>query len=207
MIRSLVPGTDNHKFEISRRSVVGIGNPYEVLGIDLTNSKMVLFSPYVSSEIDGIYTLGILIWNVISPKDVSLHKTLIASTEFLRNKVKTDDRFPESRESVLRLGKDMNLLDLKSTSIYTSRPMDLFKIDIDEEMDFLSKTSFVPKKRVLDKDQKLANAIFGRNNSQAQSEKAILSQTREGMSTQLYGGKKIFLPMRSLLHNNSHKCH
>ena len=207
MIRSLVPGTDNHKSEISRRSVVGIGNPYEVLGIDLTNSKMVLFSPYVSSEIDGIYTLGILIWNVISPKNASLHKTLIASTEFLRNKVKTDDRFPESRESVLRLGKDMNLLDLKSTSIYTSRPMDLFKIDIDEEMDFLSKTSFVPKKRVLDKDQKLANAIFGRNNSQAQSEKAILSQTREGMSTQLYGGKKIFLPMRSLLHNNSHRCH
>jgi hypothetical protein len=102
------------------------------LGYNFFDSKMILLSPYVSSEVDGFFHIGILVWAVIPNVKTSLYKTLIESTDFLGVKVETDEPFPDHRPYILRLGKDVTLLDLQSTSIFTSQALELFTVDIDE---------------------------------------------------------------------------
>jgi len=57
---------------------------------------------------------------------------MIANTEFMRHKVAMDDRFLPTRSGVLKLGRDMHLLDLHSTSIWTTSTLDLYIVNIDE---------------------------------------------------------------------------
>jgi hypothetical protein len=175
-------------FTCHRRSMVGIKKPYEVLGTNISDQTSVLFTPFVTSETEGVASVGILVWAVVEDQNTSLYKTLIESTEFLRHKVESDERFPGYKDSVMALGKDMHLLDLKSTSIYTSRPMDLFTVDVDDELDRLGDSEFVPNKRVLESDKRLAKAIFRTTDSEIKDNIEVLSEARNDMSTQLSGG-------------------
>jgi hypothetical protein len=125
---------------------------------------------------------------VVEDQHTSLYKTLVESTEFLRHKVESDERFPGCKDSVLALGNDVHLLDLKSRSIYTSRPMDLFTVDVDDELDRLGDSEFVPKKRVLESDKRLAKAIFRTTDSEINDNREVLSEACNDMSTQLSGG-------------------
>lgn len=120
----------------------------------------------------------------------SLFKTLIESAEFLRHKTEYDELFSSHEKEVLELGKDMHLLDLRSTSIFTSKPLDLFTLDIDEgDLDKLgSGEFFAPKKCIAYYEQQLNRAIFDVSEEEAKDNEAILSSERVGMSTSLFGG-------------------
>jgi len=157
------------------------------LGYNFLDSKTILLSPYVTSEVDGFFNVGVLVWAVIPKGETSLYKTLIESTDFLRVKVETDERFPNHRPYVLRLGKDMNLLDLKSTSIFTSQALELFTIDIDEyDLTNLQDTAF--EKRFTDTDKKLARAIFRTTASEMEDNQKLITESHLNVSTQLTGG-------------------
>jgi hypothetical protein len=79
----------------------------------------------------------------------SLLKTLIESTEFLRHKEEMDELFPQSLDGVLKFGADMDLLDLKSTTILTSKPMNLYILSIDDgDLQRLKEDKYAPRKRI-----------------------------------------------------------
>ena len=52
-------------------------------------------------------SIGVLVWAVVPESSSSLYKTLVANVEFMRHKVKLDDRFLGHKEAVLELGKDV----------------------------------------------------------------------------------------------------
>ena len=191
MLKAFIPGREmTTPYEVTRRSIAGITNCYEVLAAEISDSTIVLFTPFVSSEVDGKFDVGILVWAVVPTSKVSLYCALVQNTDFMRNKVESDDRFPDHRDLLLELGKDMHLLDLRSSSIYTSRPMDLYRVDVDKEFDNLGDRDYIPEKRKLDADKRLSAAIFGNSNeeAEAQANNVILSSSRKDQSTQLYGG-------------------
>ena len=99
-----------HETKIHRRSIVGTKSTFEVLAAAFKDSqyteKVMLFSPFVAGESNGINNIGILVWAVASDSEASMYKTLISNTEFLRHKVKLQDNFLPHKEGVLELGKD-----------------------------------------------------------------------------------------------------
>ena len=124
------PGVQQTK--VHRRAIVGTAVTFEVLASSLDCGKVIMFSPFVSGEIDGKTQAGVLVWAVCDDHQASMYKTLIANTEFMRHKVAVEDRFLPSRSGVLKLGRDMHLLDLHSTSIWTTSTLDLYLVNIDE---------------------------------------------------------------------------
>jgi len=123
---------DIQQTKVHRRAIVGTAVTFEVLASSLDCGKVILFSPFVSGEVDGVTQIGILTWAVCDDHQASMYKTLIANTEFMRHKVAVEDRFLPSRSGVLKLGRDMHLLDLQSTSIWTTSTLDLYVVNIDE---------------------------------------------------------------------------
>lgn len=104
---------------IHRRAVVGIGQFFEVLATTFKVSseceKVMIFSPFVGGETEGVTQIGILIWAVCSDSEASMYKTLISNTDFMRNRFKTDDRFLPHKDLVLELGKDVRIMCFIST--------------------------------------------------------------------------------------------
>ena len=43
--------------------------------------KVVLCSPFVAGESDGVSSIGVLVWAVVPDAQASLYKTLISNTE------------------------------------------------------------------------------------------------------------------------------
>lgn len=68
-----------------RRAIVGTAITFELLASSFQEStqskKVVLFSPFVGGETDGVSQVGILVWSVCSDGEASMYKTLIANTE------------------------------------------------------------------------------------------------------------------------------
>ena len=96
--------------KVHRRATVGTAVTFDVLAAKLKESQqVVLFSPFVTGDIQGITQVGILIWKICIDDEASMYKTLIANTEFMRHKVALDDRFPSTQASVLELGRDMHV--------------------------------------------------------------------------------------------------
>lgn len=127
-------------------------------------------------------------WEVTLDSQASLYKELIAQTEFLRHKVEEDERFPPHKKEVLELGKDVQLLDLQSTSIFTTKPMGLHILDADDgDIQRLGCADFTPKKRIAHYEQQLNRAIFNGSQEEAKDNTAILESERVGMSTSLQG--------------------
>ena len=79
----------------------------------------------------------------------------------------------------------MHLLDLKGTNIFTGKAMDVLTINLDSGgLDRLLRPNFVPKKRLLDYEQQLEQAIF-----QPQSRKGSESLlSAKEVSTNMSGG-------------------
>ena len=117
-IRSRQPGLSSTT--IRRRSIIGTTTTFELLSASLfildeevQTEKVVLFSPYVGGEADGMTHIGVLVWGMVQDEEASLYKTLIANTEFMRHKIGLDDRFAlEAKEpdSILKLGRDVSIV-------------------------------------------------------------------------------------------------
>jgi len=111
VIEGLKP-TAPHRTSVHRRAEVGTTIKFEVLaaGLDGSDSgEVVLFTPFVSGEVDGVSQIGVVVWEVSTDDCSSMYKTLISNTEFLRNKVEMGDTFLPHKEGVLELGKDMQV--------------------------------------------------------------------------------------------------
>lgn len=76
--------------KVHRRSIVGVGITFELLAASFQEGKfdrVMLFTPFVSGEVDGVYQCGIIVWVVTSDEEASMYKTLICNSEFMRTKV------------------------------------------------------------------------------------------------------------------------
>ena len=124
----------------------------------------------------------------------------------MRHKVKLDDRFLEHKGSVIQLGKDMHLLDLRSTryvnttltlqlivntltlvpsklSIHTSNTMEMFILNVDDgDLDRIHEPGFSTTKRIVWSEQQVNDAIFRSNKVEARA-----SETCD-MSSLITGG-------------------
>lgn len=108
----------------------------------------------------------------------------------MRNKVALDDRFLSHKDGVLELGKDMHLLDLQSTSIWTTATMGLYVLNVDRgDLDRVSQPGFTAKKRVVHSEEQVNKAIF-HNTSQDEikENEGILASERLDMSSLISGG-------------------
>jgi len=180
-----------------RRAVCGVRNQFEILcaalePITITpKSTVVHFTPFVSSEIRGQAEVGVLVWAISSESKASYVKALIEQAEFKRNKVEDDeDRFLPHSPFCLELGRDMHLLDLKSTSMWKAGPMTILKIGVDtgdlarlEEDD----ATFTPRTRTLESERQLREQLF-RRTAEIEENEEILHDTRPDLSTNLFGG-------------------
>ena len=72
--------------QVHRRAIVGTVITFEVLAaafLESTNcEKVVLFTPFVAGEVEGVFQIGVLVWAVCSDSEASMYKTLISNTEF-----------------------------------------------------------------------------------------------------------------------------
>ena len=120
-----------------RRAVIGATSTFELLAVKIgtEDNMVVLCSPFVHGENEGLSSFGLLVWAVVPDEEASLYKTLISNTEvscfvvsfqhslstsvlthvilqFMRHKTKTDDRFLKQKERhlVLELGKDVSTM-------------------------------------------------------------------------------------------------
>ena len=122
-----------------RRSIIGSTSTFELLAVKIDDgtedNMVVLCSPFVHGENEGLSSFGLLVWVVVPDEEASLYKTLISNTEvshfvvsfqhslsttllthvilqFMRHKTKTDDRFLKQKERhlVLELGKDVSTM-------------------------------------------------------------------------------------------------
>ena len=110
-------------------------------------------------------------------------------SQFMRHKVKQDDRFLAHKESVLELGKDMHLLDLHSTSIWTTSTMNLYILNLDNgDLDRIHDPAFTAKKRIVYSEDQVNKAIFRTSQEEANEEAGILASERLDMSSLLTGG-------------------
>jgi hypothetical protein len=83
----------------------------------------------------------------------------------------------------------MTLLDLRSTSIFTSQALELFTVDIDKyDVTTLQDAAFDPPKRVTDTDKKLARAIFRSTDPEMEDNLKLSTESHLNVSTQLNGG-------------------
>ena len=187
-----------------RRFIVGIKREkqFEVLCSELSPSSdsvkdpvtkdalVVFYSPFVESYINGVANVGVLLWAVTTESKASRYISLIEDAEFLRHKVDDpEERFPQHRDGVLELGKDMHLLDLKATSIFTGSAMELLTVDIDnDDLGRMESEDFIPKKRLLHHEQQLRQAIFRSSEKESNDNQGILTKTRPDLSTNLFGG-------------------
>ena len=179
------------RYYCHRRAVIGIAAQmqYEVLAVALKDDLVVLLTPFVTNTIEGSASVGVLVWAVCPDSFASFYKTLIQNMEFLRNKVDHGDTFPGHVPFTMELGKDMHLLDLKSTNIYTSCPATLFVVDVDdEELKLMEDPSYSLKKRVLDYEEKIAKALFNQSEAHNKNDKVMLSAASHNVSTILTGG-------------------
>ena len=120
MLEGLVPPATRQlsvkDTKVHRRAIVGTtGKTFEVLACLFYDEstgceKVALLTPFVSGETNGISMVGLLVWAVVPDTEASLYKTLISNTEFMRNKVKMNDRFLAHHEFVLELGRDVSSL-------------------------------------------------------------------------------------------------
>jgi hypothetical protein len=88
---------------------------YEVLCSPLgervrVDTPVCLFTPFVTSAVDGISDVGVLVLRcavraITVDKKASLYRTLIESTEFLRHKINDDEEFPLHERDVMDLGR------------------------------------------------------------------------------------------------------
>lgn len=107
----------------------------------------------------------------------------------MRHKVQLDDRFLAHTGNVLDLGKDMHLLDLHSTSIWTTSTMNLFIINLDEGgLDRIHDSSFSAKQRIVYSEEQVNKAIFRSSQEEAKEEEGILASERLDMSSLITGG-------------------
>jgi superfamily I DNA/RNA helicase len=103
--------------------------------------------------------------------------------------VDDDEHFPSHVKEVLELGKDVHLLDLNSTSIFTSKPLELYIVDIDKgDLGRLDYQDFAPQKRISYFEAQLNRTLFDSSEEEARDNEAILSGEQGGMSTSLFGG-------------------
>ena len=97
----------------SRRAVIGNVKTFELLAAPFVdgmgNEQVVLFSPFVSGEVRGVSSVGVIVWAIAPDREASLYKTLIANAEFSRHKAILDDRFAPHSAGVLELGKDVSI--------------------------------------------------------------------------------------------------
>jgi hypothetical protein len=130
------------------------------------------------------------VWVVTTDDKASLFKTLIESTEFLRHKEDKDELFPQCLDGVLKFGGDMDLLDLQSTTILTSKPMDLYILSIDDgDLQRLKEDKYAPRKRMTHFEKHLRRAVFHPSQAEVEDGQRLLSEEqRFGMSTSLHGG-------------------
>lgn len=152
------------------------------------DANVVFFSPFVESYIAGKAKVGILIWAISTEREATKLETLIKCAEFRRYKVDyPDDHYPPHRDDVLELGKDMHLLDLKGTSIFTMKPMELLLIGVDSgDLNRIGDEFFQPEKRLLDYEMQIRDAIFGSSASEAQQINSLVNETQQ--STYIGGG-------------------
>lgn len=141
---------------IHRRAIVGTATTYEVLAAPFQEptqcDKVAIFTPFVSGEADGFSRIGILVWAISTDAQASMYKTLISNTDFMRHKVEMNDRFLPHKASVLQLGRDMHLLDLHSTSIWTTSTMDLYVLEVDKgdlDRERIQCSTFSARKRIV----------------------------------------------------------
>jgi len=107
----------------------------------------------------------------------------------MRHKVKLDDRFLAHNEGVLQLGKDMHLLDLHSTSIWTTSAMNLFILDIDAgDLNRIHDPAFSAPKRVVHSEEQVNKAIFRTSQEEAKENADVLASERLDMLSLISGG-------------------
>ena len=179
--------------KIHRRAIVGAATTYEILAARFEESpkgeKVVLFTPFVSGEVEGVSSVGVLVWSVVPDSEASLYKTLVANTEFMRHKVTLDDRFLAHKGSVLELGKDMHLLDLHSTSIWTTSTMELYILNLDDgDLDRIHDPGFTARKRIVYSEEQVNRALFNTVQEEARENEGILASERLDMSSLISGG-------------------
>ena len=71
-----------------RRATIGVSNTFDLFAVSIVEGaasvkyeKVVLCSPFVSGESDGVTNIGVLVWAVVPDVEASLYKTLISNTE------------------------------------------------------------------------------------------------------------------------------
>ena len=80
----------------------------------------------------------------------------------------------------------MHLLDLQSTSIWTTSTMNLYTLNLDNgDLDRIHDPAFTAKKRIVYGEVKVNRAIF---QTSREEEKSILASARRDMSSLLTGG-------------------
>ena len=201
--QSHVPPTKIH-----RRAIIGTATTFELLGSFFEDGsmakKLALFTPFVSGEADGVTNIGILVWAIVADEEASLYKTLIANTEFMRHKVELDDRFLPHKDGVLELGKDMHLLDLQSTSIWTTSTMELYILNLDEgDLVRIHDPAFSAKRRIVYSEERVNRMIFRTSEDEAaESEGILAAEGRVDISSQILGGAgtgKTLLMIRKII--------
>jgi len=183
-----------------RRALVGTKDIFEVMCARIIlddherikrDDTVILFSPFVESQIDGSSNAGVLIWAVTTDGRASYIKALIEEAEFKRNKIDyPNDRFVDHRDFVLRLGKDMHLVDLHTTSIYDGGMMELFTLNVDDgDLKKLMADNFIPQKRIRDHEKRTRGMLFlSSEEDEVQMNQEVLADVQGSMSTNLFGG-------------------
>jgi len=178
---------------IRRRSIVGTIITFELLAApfkaEYAKEMVALLTPFVSGSVDGYKSIGILVWAVVKDEEASMYRTLISNVEFLRNKVALEDDFPPHRPGVLELGVDMHLLDLTSTSIWTTSAMELRILNVDEgDLDNLQAKGFDARRRIVLSDLLTNRKIFNKDDAEEEDQAQVLNRCRVNMSYHVIGG-------------------
>lgn len=104
----------------------------------------------------------------------------------------------------------MDLLDLKSTSILTSKPMDLYILDLnDGDLDLLREDKYAPRKRITHFEKHLRKAVFQTTEEEtADGQEILTAEQHLGRSTSLQGGAgtgKTLLMIKKVISEPSEK--
>lgn len=105
---------------IRRRSIIGTTTTFELLSASLfildegvMTEKVVLFSPYIGGEADGMTHIGVLVWGMVQDEEASLYKTSpFIDLVIIVHKIRLEDRFLEVKDpdAILKLGRDVSVL-------------------------------------------------------------------------------------------------
>jgi hypothetical protein len=93
-------------------------------------------------------------------------------------------------DGVLKFGADMDLLDLKSTNVLTSKSMDLYILSIDDgDLQRLKEDKYAPRKRITHFERHPRKAVFHMSEAEAEDGQNILAAEQHyDMSASLRGG-------------------